>query len=156
MLLIEKCQVEVGQSKKKSKTAKQDWETINHRISSTSCSIDHGAAFDHICIASDSRRLLLACRGFLDRQLHGRNLSWSFTPSTTTRRRLDDNFFRVNLVVALCNASGTLIATYCGDPVKQIPERAPKKLAATVSTSSSPEDYVPCVCFSGWEGICWS
>ena len=52
-----------------------------------------------------------------------------------------DHFYRVNLVVALCNACGTMVATYCGDHLKRLPEIALMRLAETVSSSSSPETY---------------
>jgi putative Mn2+ efflux pump MntP len=51
------------------------------------------------------------------------------------------HFYKVNLAVALCNACGTLLATYGGDTLKKLPELALMKLAAAVSTSSSPETY---------------
>lgn len=51
------------------------------------------------------------------------------------------HFYKVNLAVALCNAGGTLLATYGGDHLKRLPEVALMKLAAAVSTSSSPEAY---------------
>jgi len=73
--------------------------------------------------------------------------SSSAATTTTTAvppKKIDDNlyqFYKVNLVVALCNASGTLLATYSGTSLRDLPQYALKTLAAAVSSSSSPETY---------------
>ena len=64
--------------------------------------------------------------------------SSSSSPSPHASR----NFYKVNVVVALCNASGTLLATYGGGSLASLPEKALQRLAAVVTTSSSPETYI--------------
>ncbi|CAB9526599.1 expressed unknown protein [Seminavis robusta] len=83
---------------------------------------------------------LLAVASSTDNFLVGVSSGLS-TPAPSTGEFLDNHFFRVNFVVALCNASGTLLATYLGDTLRTLPEILLKKLAAAVSTSSSPESY---------------
>ena len=76
---------------------------------------------------------LLAVASSTDNFMVGISAGLSSSPSV--------HFFKVNLAVAICNACGTLLATYGGDNIKKLPELALMRLAAAVSTSSSPETY---------------
>jgi putative Mn2+ efflux pump MntP len=70
------------------------------------------------------------------------NLMVGISVGLSSKKPANQQFVMLNLVVALCNASGTLLATYCGDALKKLPERALKRLAEAVSSSSSPEAYI--------------
>jgi len=61
--------------------------------------------------------------------------------SAASTRTQVTQFYKVNLVVALCNATGTLLATYGGGRVVQLLEQALQQLAAAATTSSSPQSY---------------
>ena len=70
------------------------------------------------------------------------NKSQSQQHQRQRQRQYLARFYKVNLVVALCNAAGTLIATYGGVTLRHFPEYALQRLASLISTSSSPETYV--------------
>lgn len=67
-------------------------------------------------------------------------LSASSSRPTTSQEWI--HFYKVNLAVALCNAGGTFVSTYGGGNLARLPEKALQKLAATVTSSSSPETFV--------------
>ena len=72
-------------------------------------------------------------------------ISAGLLSSTTSSRQAMTqdrvHFYRVNFVVALCNAAGTFVSSYGGRSLSRVPSLALLKVAAAVTSSSSPETY---------------